>query len=244
MPAIPLLSALLPNARPTGAFATAPSQTQKLLPLHGVTILAVEDSRFACEALRLMSMRAGARLRRAETLKEAQAHLQLYRPDVVIVDLGLPDGRGEDLIQQLAKAKHRPSALLATSGDPDGRAAAIAAGADGFLEKPLESLMLICQTIQRLLPNPDSAPLLEAPLTPDPLALQDDLAHAAHRMDTDPNARGYVTAFLRGVAVHAHDDALVRAAEAAARSATNLLALRELLDRRLATSKSAFFTSS
>eukprot|EP01031_Cornospumella_fuschlensis_P014764 gene14764-18040_t len=71
---------------------------QQELPLQGVTILAVEDSRFACEALRLIARRAGARLRRAETMAAARDHLRVYRPDVVLIDLGLPDGRGDALI--------------------------------------------------------------------------------------------------------------------------------------------------
>jgi CheY-like chemotaxis protein len=81
--------------------------------LQGVTILAVEDSRFACEALRLIARRAGARLRRAETMAAARDHLRVYRPDVVLIDLGLPDGRGDALIRDLAQGPRRPSVVPA-----------------------------------------------------------------------------------------------------------------------------------
>ncbi|TMV53287.1 response regulator, partial [Thioclava sp. BHET1] len=53
-------------------------------PLLGLTCLAVEDSRFACEALRLLCQHSGARLRRADCLAAAHRHLRVYRPDVLI----------------------------------------------------------------------------------------------------------------------------------------------------------------
>ena len=57
-------------------------------PLLGRTVLVVEDSRFACEAMRLLCLRSGARIRRADSLRSAGRHLQAYRPSVVIVDMG------------------------------------------------------------------------------------------------------------------------------------------------------------
>lgn len=212
------------------------------LPLQGVTLLTVEDSRFASDALRMMCLRAGARLRRAETLAAARAHLRVYRPDVAIIDLGLPDGTGESLIRDLILSKRRPSVILGTSGDDNGRGSALAAGADGFLAKPLESFAGFCQTLQSLLPG-KTAPLPEdSVIAPDPLALQDDLAQAATALSThpdDPNRR-YLARFVKGLAHCSHDEALALAAAGAEAGAVGLDPLRRLLDLRLKLSGVAF----
>lgn len=217
-----------------GPFSGAPSLggwTQEQ-PLYGVTILAVEDSRFACEALRLMTRRAGARLRRAETLADAQAHLRVYRPDVVLIDLGLPDGRGDGLIRALVTSRSRPSVVLGMSGNPDGRALTLAAGADGFLDKPLENVGQLCRILRPLLPELDilPPPMSGAPRSIlDPLALQDDLAFANRALQGDPGPerQRYVAAFLRGIAHHAQDGELEEA------TSGGLDRLRDALAKRL-----------
>ena len=208
------------------------------LPLQGLTVLAVEDSRYACEALRLMCRRAGARLRRAETLHAARAHLRVYRPDVVIIDLGLPDGRGEALIRDLVLSTGRPSLILGTSGNPNGRASALASGADGFLDKPLESLPHFCASILSHLPGFAGALPKDDPITPDRLALHDDLAQAVRALHgaQDDAARRYVTGFIAGLARHSHDADLATAAETAGQSAAGLPGLRAMLADRLAES--------
>ncbi len=209
------------------------------LPLRGVTVLAVEDSRFASDALRLMCRRLGARLRRADSLLAAASHLRLYRPDVVIVDLGLPDGRGEVLIRDMA-ARLPKAVVLGMSGDAGGQVSAMAAGADGYLDKPLESVAALRQVLLLHLPDRGGAlPLVpDAALVPDVLALRDDLAHAAALLDAglapagagNPG-RDYVAGFVRGVARHSHDAALAEAAGLA--EATGLDEMRALLKDRL-----------
>jgi CheY-like chemotaxis protein len=216
------------------------------LPMRGITVLAVEDSRFASEALRLMCQRSGARLRRAETLAAAQSHLKLYRPDIVIVDLGLPDGRGEALIRELQQRSPRPRAVLGTSGDPQGRQIALAAGADGYLEKPLESLRAFQQMLIHHLPDLAEAISGEDMLVaPDRLALQDDLVRAAAALALEPDRshHRYIADFLTGIARHAHDPALAAAAEGAGKSPTAaaMAVLRGLVDRRLAKGDAIFF---
>ena len=236
------LSVALPLMLDAGAGLVADPLGQDL-PLRGMTVLAVEDSRFACEALRLMCQRSGARLRRAESLGAARSHLRLYRPDVVIVDLGLPDGRGDGLIRELVLQSTRPPVVLGTSGLDSGRVTALAAGADGFLDKPLESLKAFQLALMRRQPDADRS-ATEAALRPDPLALQDDLQRAAAALDAGPDAAGqrYLAGFLGGVARHAHDMALATAADhaALAPSDTRLALLRSLIRSRLAVPHQAF----
>lgn len=192
-------------------------------PLTGLTVLVVEDSRFASEAVRLLCLRSGARIRRADCLRSAARHLQNYRPAVVIVDLGLPDGDGADLIRQISTCEPRVPVVLGISGDPDLRDNAMAAGADGFLAKPVESLAVFQQAILSALPaqSAGSGPraLPDDMIQPDASGLRDDLTHVAEVLSSahDTAAIDYIARFLAGVARSAHDPALAAAATALAR---------------------------
>lgn len=201
----------------------APRKPTAERPLLGLTVLVVEDSRYACEALRLMCLKSGARIRRAGTLEQARTHLRTYRPGVIIVDLGLPDGCGADLIRDLANGSPRMEVILASSGDADAEDRALAAGADGFLPKPLASLGAFQQAILAHLPADRSPNGLRAvsndTVAPDPMALRDDLTHVADLLNDAPSSDSldYVTQFVGSIAIHTKDPALSDANKALAR---------------------------
>lgn len=188
-------------------------------PLLGLTVLVIEDSTYSAEALRLMCLRSGARIRRADSLKAARKHLRIYQPTVLIVDLGLPDGSGAELIEEFSGQFPRIGVILGLSGDAFGEEMAIAAGADGFLAKPVTSLARFQSEILSRLPadlSPPSADgLAEEIIHPDPLAYRDDMAHAADILSESDEDRmlDYVAQFLRGVARSAEDAALAEAAD-------------------------------
>jgi DNA-binding response OmpR family regulator len=215
------------------------------LPLHGLTLLAVEDSRFASEALRLLCQKSGARLRRADSLRSAEAHLRLYRPDVVLIDLGLPDGRGEALIHDLAMQRPRVGVILGTSGDPDGRQTARDAGADGYIEKPIASLAAFQAAILRHLPDRLTRSASDdSPIAPDMMALCDDLKRAATLAsgDGDATTRRYLAGFVAGVAHSTSDHALAAAATAVGDGA-EMASLSHLLRDRIRQTDDAFQTT-
>lgn len=179
-------------------------------PLLGLTVLVVEDSRFASEAMRLLCLRSGARIRRADSLASARKHLRVYRPNVVVVDLGLPDGSGADLIAELADARPRVDVLLGMSGDSGAESLSTASGADGFIEKPISSLGVFQEYILSRLPvdiRPEGMHLVSNDeIIPDPIALQDDLVHVADLLtakdatSSDTPVLDYIAQFLSGLA--------------------------------------------
>lgn len=202
------------------SYMTFSSHATSRRPLLGLTVLVVEDSRFASEAVRLLCIRSGARIRRADSLTAAHRHLQVYRPSVVIIDLGLPDGSGLDLISELAQED--PSArpvMIATSGaDGDGsEQSAIAAGADEFLPKPFTSVGSFQQLVLKHLPK-DKRPngprlLTHEEVTPDPIALNEDLSHLDELLGSGLESLPYVAPFLQGLSRFANDTELSRAAK-------------------------------
>lgn len=224
-------------------FTRAPTARR---PLLGLTVLVVEDSRFASEAVRLMCLRSGARIRRADSLSNARRHLAIYRPTVLLVDVGLPDGSGLSLIRTATDAAPRIKVVLGMSGE-DHSAQVLAAGADGFIAKPVQSLMAFQSAILAHLPMDRQPPSPRAThdetIRPDPIAYRDDLNHIAQVLD-DPNDDGaldYVTQFLGGVAKSAQDhdlDAAVTHLAMLRRAGRNpdagVIALSQLVQTRLA----------
>ncbi|MFT4716598.1 MAG: response regulator RpfG family c-di-GMP phosphodiesterase [Paracoccaceae bacterium] len=181
-------------------------------PLLGLTILLVEDSRYCSEAVRLLCQKSGARLRRADSQRAAYRHLATYRPSLVIVDIGLPDGSGLDLVRDLAA--HRPNApkILATSGDDPAlcNIAAVKAGADGFMAKPLKNIKTFQTDILTLFPDRDDIDTskilpFRAEIVPDELAIFEDLRHVrelvqAALKDDEADVLNYCAQFLGSVA--------------------------------------------
>ncbi len=200
------------------------------LPLQGLTLLVVDDSRFTCDALRLILHRAGARLRRAESLEIARLHLAFHRPDLAIVDLGLPDGRGEDLIAELS-GEGLP--VLGLSGDPDRKEAALDAGATGFIEKPIGSAAGLVRLIRQLATGAgpeERGEDLPAPKG-DLMALRDDLVRAA-ALITGAGDPDYALGFLRSLSRAAGDTALESAAQEI-RTAFDRAKLARMIEERV-----------
>lgn len=216
-------------------------------PLLGLTVLVVEDSRFACEAIRLLCLRSGARIRRADSLRSARRHFRVYRPSVVMIDIGLPDGNGVDLIRELDDCQPRVEGIMGMSGDPDGEAEALAAGADGFMAKPIDSLGVFQEKMLSILPverRPKGPRQIdETTIAPDRLAYRDDMAHIAQVMEDQMSSYtlDYIAQFLSGVAHLAEDYALAEAATALGHrrakgepSASEIAQIAGLIQHRLA----------
>lgn len=216
-------------------------------PLLGMTVLVVEDSRYASEAMRLLCLRSGARIRRADSLFNARRHLRVYRPTTVIVDLGLPDGSGADLIAELARAVPRVEIILATSADPGAEALGLSAGADGFIAKPIASMAQFQAALLEHIPrerHPPGPRLINKELVnPDLIAYRDDLAQIADVLlgEEQDDALDYVTQFLSGVARSAGDhplsdavDDLAASRMAGAPNRPQLARLAALVKQRLA----------
>lgn len=191
-------------------------------PLAGVTLLLVEDSRLCSEAFRLITLRAGARLRRADSIAAAHRHLKIYCPDVVFVDIGLPDGSGLDLIAQVADQRAERPFIVGTSGDDDGatEAAAASAGADAFLRKPMAETAELVGLIERLLKlSPNLQTRLDTPPPKlDSQAMFDDLDQVEAILHEalpamDKGRLKYCAQFIRSIAETAEDQELVELAQ-------------------------------
>jgi DNA-binding response OmpR family regulator len=221
-------------------------------PLLGLTILLVEDSRYFSDAVRLMSIRSGARLRRADCLQSARKHIRIYRPDAVLVDLGLPDGSGREFIREVAQSPTSPP-IIAMSGEADEskQQRAIGAGAVMFLQKPFFDLASFQQTVLSVLSDSSGAAGFKPRMAgdqvlPDGESLREDFDQI-HAIIQEAMPSGdamrikYCAQFLASVAQVSGDQALVQETEVLnarlregaiwSRSCERVLAL---LDERLA----------
>ena len=111
------------------------------------TILVVDDVALFRELESLFLARCG-RVVTACSGSEALAVAARERPAVIVLDAHLPDVSGEEVCRRLKSPEATPIVVITGTGSADEYAAAIRAGADDVLAKPLSRLALV-ETVQR-----------------------------------------------------------------------------------------------
>ncbi|MFC3394945.1 two-component system response regulator KdpE [Brenneria rubrifaciens] len=100
------------------------------------TILIVEDEKEIRRFVRQALEGEGCRVFEAETLQRGLLEAATRKPDLVILDLGLPDGNGIDYIRDLRQWSGMPVIVLSARTDEQDKIDALDVGADDYLTKP------------------------------------------------------------------------------------------------------------
>ena len=100
------------------------------------TILVVDDEPPIRRFLRTSLGAAGHRVVTAENAGEATAMVAAEKPDVVILDLGLPDQSGLDVIAEIRSKSPVPIIVLSARSDERAKVEALDLGADDYVAKP------------------------------------------------------------------------------------------------------------
>lgn len=100
------------------------------------TVIVVEDEQKLRRFIRLAIEEEGLQVFEADSVKRGLIEAGTRQPDLVVLDLGLPDGDGLDLIRDLRSWSDIPILVLSARSDEADKVAALDAGADDYLTKP------------------------------------------------------------------------------------------------------------
>src|SRR5579871_5142937 len=99
-------------------------------------VLVVDDDPSLLKALRIGLTARGDEVVTAHTGAEAVTQTALVRPDLVILDLGLPDTDGLEVCRRIREFSTVPIIVLSAYGDERRKVEALDGGADDFVTKP------------------------------------------------------------------------------------------------------------
>jgi DNA-binding response OmpR family regulator len=102
------------------------------------SVLVVEDDRDVAQTYRrFFEKLSGMKTSWARTGAEALKMKEIVRPDIVLVDLGLPDVDGGELVSWLAAKKDCGIIVVSGRGEETDRVSGLARGADDYITKPV-----------------------------------------------------------------------------------------------------------
>jgi two-component system KDP operon response regulator KdpE len=101
-----------------------------------INVLIVEDEQAIRRFLRSALESDGLRVFEAETLQRGLLEAATRKPDLVILDLGLPDGDGIEFIRDFRQWSQMPVIVLSARVEETDKITALDAGADDYLSKP------------------------------------------------------------------------------------------------------------
>jgi two-component system KDP operon response regulator KdpE len=108
-------------------------------------ILVVDDEPTIRTLLRSTLARADYDVVGAASAKEAMVSVNIDKPDLVLLDLGLPDRDGLEMIAALRGEAGRPVIVVSAREEMDQKVAALDLGADDYVTKPFDTLELLAR---------------------------------------------------------------------------------------------------
>jgi two-component system, OmpR family, KDP operon response regulator KdpE len=145
-------------------------------------VLVVDDDPSLLRALRVSLHLKGHEVLTAATGEQGISQAALNSPDVIVLDLGLPDIDGLNVCRRIREWDDVPIVVLSAIGSEDRKVAALDQGADDYMTKPFGVAELearIRTAIRHHRPSPPDSP--SPTVTVGPLSL--DLAHCEARLD-------------------------------------------------------------
>jgi two-component system KDP operon response regulator KdpE len=121
-------------------------------------ILLVDDEVAIQRALGPLLTSRGYDLRAAGTAEEALAAVESWAPDLVVLDLGLPDADGIEVCRRIRTSRDMPIIVLSARGAEADKVAALDLGADDYVTKPFGSEELVARirtALRRVSPDGD-----------------------------------------------------------------------------------------
>src|SRR5262249_32777304 len=122
-----------------------PSVLKEGHELVGLKILVVDDDPDTVELLRFVLNQTGAIVETAGTAEQGLQTFDTWQPDILISDIGMPNGDGYELIRIIRQQRHSriPAVALTALARIEDRVKALTAGYQMHVSKPVEPVELI-----------------------------------------------------------------------------------------------------
>lgn len=108
-------------------------------------ILIVEDDPSISKLLHFSLTQEGYKCVVAEDMHHALRHLQACKPDIILLDLGLPDGDGKNLIRTVRSESLTPIIVVSARNDEKEIVASLDMGSDDYVTKPFSTYELLAR---------------------------------------------------------------------------------------------------
>ena len=120
------------------------------------SILVIEDDKYISHFIDLSLTKENYAVRVAQTAEEGKFQFSSWRPDIVLLDLGLPDRDGLELLRELRARSDAPVLIVSARGQEKEKVLALDLGANDYITKPfyMGELMARIRVAERSLQKP------------------------------------------------------------------------------------------